>query len=105
MKICIVGAGEVGAYYAKYWSKANHELVLTYFRDQSKVESLVSQLGKNVTVSAPQDAAADADVILFCPRFEHIEDAARQIGDIGEATLIDPNNPFNPERTGRANIG
>jgi predicted dinucleotide-binding enzyme len=33
-----------------------------------------------------------------------MEDAAKQIGDIGTVILIDPNNPFNPERSGFANI-
>ncbi|MBI1879558.1 MAG: NAD(P)-binding domain-containing protein [Chloroflexi bacterium] len=94
----------MGTYYAKHWSNAGHELVLTYFRDQTKVERLVSQLGKQVSFSAPHLAIANSDIILFCPRFEHIEDAAKQIGDIGEAILIDANNPFNPDRTGLAHI-
>lgn len=105
MKIAIVGVGEVGTYYARQWSQSGHELVLTYFRDQAKVEALVAQLGKNVSFSSPREAVANADVVLFCPRFEHMENAARQIGDVGETILIDANNPFNPERSGRADIG
>lgn len=104
MKIMIVGIGEVGTYYAKHWSNAGHELVLTYFRDQAKAEGLASQLGKNVSVRSSQNAVTTADVILFCPRFEHINDAANQLGDVGDAILIDANNPFNPERTGRAEM-
>ncbi len=104
MKISIIGTGEVGTYYAGHWSKAGHELVLTYYRDQIKIEALASRLGKNVSVAPPQKAVAQADAVLFCPRFEHMEDAAKQIGDIGNVILIDPNNPFNPDRSGSANI-
>ena len=104
MKISIVGAGEVGAYYAEHWSQAGHEIVLTYYRDQIKIDALASRLGKNVFVAPPQKALTKSDVVLFCPRFEHIEDAAKQIGDIRDSILIDANNPFNPDRSGRANI-
>jgi len=104
MKISIIGTGEVGTYYADHWSKAGHELVLTYYRDQIKIEALALRLGKNVSVAPPQKAVAQADVVLFCPRFEHMGDAAKQIGNIEDVILIDPNNPFNPERSGRANI-
>ncbi len=104
MKISIIGTGEVGTYYATHWSNAGHDLVLTYYRDQIKIEALASRLGKNVVVATPQQAVAQADVVLFCPRFEHIEDAAKQIGDIGDMILIDSNNPFNPERSGPASI-
>src|SRR6266498_2919269 len=104
MKISIIGTGEVGTYYATHWSNAGHDLVLTYYRDQIKIEALASRLGKNVVVATPQQAVAQADVVLFCPRFEHIEDAAKQIGDIGDMILIDSNNPFNPERSGPAII-
>src|SRR6266496_37510 len=104
MKISIIGTGEVGTYYADHWSKAGHKLVLTYYRDQIKIETLALRLGKKVSVALPQKAVAQADVVLFCPRFEHMEDAAKQIGDIGNVILIDPNNPFNPDRSGPAII-
>ena len=104
MKISIIGTGAVGTYYAGHWSKAGHELVLTYYRDQIKIEALASRLGNNVSVAPPQKAVAQADAVLFCPRFEHMEDAAKQIGDIGNVILIDPNNPFNPDRSGSAHI-
>lgn len=104
MKICIVGVGEVGTYYATHWSKAGHELVFTYFRNRARAESLVAKLGKHASLLSPHEAVAGSQVVLFCPRFEHMEDAARHIGNIGDAILIDPNNPFNPERTGRAAI-
>lgn len=104
MKIGIVGAGEVGQYYAGHWSRAGHEVVLTYYRDPKKVETLASKLGKNVSIAPPQLALANVEVVLFCPRFEHIEDAAAQIGNLRDLILIDANNPFNPERTGRANL-
>jgi predicted dinucleotide-binding enzyme len=57
-----------------------------------------------VSFASPEHASAQADVILFCPRFEHIEDAAQKVGDIGQKILIDANNPFNPERTGMAKL-
>jgi len=104
MKISIIGAGEVGRYYADHWSKAGHELVITYYRDQIKIETFAARLGKKVSVAPPQKAVAQTDAVLFCPRFEHLEDAAKQIGDIGDVILIDPNNPFNPDRSGPANI-
>jgi hypothetical protein len=104
MKISIIGAGEVGRYYADHWSKAGHELVITYYRDQIKIETFAARLGKKVSVAPPQKAVAQTDAVLFCPRFEHLEDAAKQIGDIGDVILIDPNNPFNPDRSGAANI-
>jgi 8-hydroxy-5-deazaflavin:NADPH oxidoreductase len=104
MKISIVGSGEVGTFYAEHWSKAGHELVLTYYRDNIKIKALATRLGKNVSVAPPQKAVMQAEVVLFCPRFEHMEDATKQIGDIGSVILIDPNNPFNPDRSGPVNI-
>jgi predicted dinucleotide-binding enzyme len=104
MKIAILGVGAVGTYYAKYWQKEGHELILSYYRDQAKLESFAATLGENVSWASPAEAVKAAELILFCPRFEHIEDAAAKMGDIHDKILIDANNPFNPERTGLAQL-
>jgi predicted dinucleotide-binding enzyme len=104
MKIAIVGVGAVGSYYAEHWQRAGHELILSYYRDQAKLEAFAANLGKNVSWASPAEAVKAAELILFCPRFEHIDDAAAKMGDIQNKILIDANNPFNPERTGLAQL-
>jgi predicted dinucleotide-binding enzyme len=104
MKITIAGVGQVGTYYAEKWHRAGHQLTLTYYRDRNKVDAFAAGLGSDVSIAPPVQAIADAEVILFCPRFEHIQDLAEKIGDVGQRILIDANNPFNPERTGPASL-
>ena len=83
MKISIIGTGEVGTYYAGHWSKAGHELVLTYYRDPIKIEALALRLGKNISVAPPQKAVAQADAVLFCPR--HV----KAFHNLGIQTIIE----------------
>jgi predicted dinucleotide-binding enzyme len=98
MRIAIVGAGAVGMLYAERWVAAGHEVVVSYTRHEDRLAEKAAAVGAGA--SAPRDAASGADVVLFCPPFECIADAAAQVGPLRGRVVIDTTNPFNPERTG-----
>ncbi len=60
-------------------------------------------LGK-IDYIEPDQIAAEADIVLFAPRFEHLDQARDLVGGLAGKIVIDPNNPFNPARDGPARL-
>lgn len=98
MKIAVVGAGAVGTFYAKMWLAAGHAVTLTYGRDQDKLAQRATSIGADI--ASPREAVTGADVVLFSVPFETIGDAARKVGTLAGKIVIDPTNPFKPDRSG-----
>lgn len=105
MKIAIVGAGNVGRLYGTRWVERGHEVTFGYVRDHARLDAFVAQLGPAASVADTAELTPGADLILFSPPFEQIDDAAGRIGPADGIPLIDTTNPFNPERTGLVDLG
>lgn len=102
MKIAVVGAGAVGMLYAEKWVAAGHTVVLSYTRNPDRLPQKAAAIG--ASAATPREAASVADVVLFCPPYECIDDAADQLGSVAGTVLIDTTNPFNPDRSGLVDL-
>jgi len=56
-------------------------------------------------LTTPAEATLRADVVVFAPRFEHIDAAAQAAGSFEGKIVIDTSNPYNPERNGFLDLG
>jgi len=97
VRIAVIGAGAVGMHYARKWREAGHTVTLAYTRNRDGLAARASEIGAET--ASPRDAVSDADVVLFSVPFEHIRDAAQQIGPLHDQVVIDSTNPFTPDRS------
>ncbi|MDX1667590.1 MAG: NAD(P)-binding domain-containing protein [Saprospiraceae bacterium] len=92
MNITIIGHGSVGGALAKKWAEAGHQVVIGARRpDDDKVLELIREHDGLSVVDLPQ-SAREADVVLFATPATAVPDAARQLGELSHAIVIDATN-------------
>jgi predicted dinucleotide-binding enzyme len=94
MRIGIVGSGRIGANAARLFSKAGHEVVLSFSRDQDKLEALAAELGGRA--SSPREAVEASEVVLFSVPWRLIDEVLEQTGPLEGRIVIDTTNQFGP---------
>ncbi len=99
MKIGIIGTGEIGGALARHWAAAGHQLLISS-RHPEELQALAKELGPNVTVGTPREAAAFGDVVLISVPYK----ATPQIGhdyaaELKGKVVLDTGNPY-PSRDG-----
>jgi 8-hydroxy-5-deazaflavin:NADPH oxidoreductase len=92
MRIAIVGTGRIGANAARLFAKAGHEVVLSFSRDQDKLEALAAELGGQV--ASPREAVELADVVFFSVPWRMVDDVLEQTGSLAGTIVIDTTNQF-----------
>jgi 8-hydroxy-5-deazaflavin:NADPH oxidoreductase len=98
MKVTVIGAGNMGAAFAKQLSRAGHQVSLVA-RDADKANSLASA-HTGVTVVAAQGAAADADAVIVATPYEGAVAALKSLGDLQGRVVIDITNPLTADYMG-----
>lgn len=98
-RIGFIGAGRIGSQLATLWAHSGYQIMISA-RDLSPLKDLAAQLGPNVQVGTPAEAAAFGDVIVVSVPYGALpqvgRDYARQLrGKI----VLDTCNP-NPKRDG-----
>lgn len=94
MKIGIVGAGAIGQIYAKLWSVAGHEVLLSS-RNPHKLTPVVEEIGPSVQAGTPAQAAAFGDVVLLAVNYWTLDDAIEAIRPHVQGKLVvDATNPL-----------
>ena len=92
MRIAIVGSGRIGANAARLFAKAGHEVVLSFSRDQAKLEALASELGGRA--ASPREAVEACDVVFFSVPWRIVDDVLEQTGSLEGKIVIDTTNQF-----------
>lgn len=99
MKIGIVGAGNMGGALAGLWSKAGYRVMISS-RHPDELRSLAHELGSNVSVGTPEQAARFGDVVLISVPYGAEPQVGRQLSsELRNKVVIDLGNPY-PERDG-----
>jgi hypothetical protein len=92
MRIGIIGAGRIGANAARLFARAGHEVLLSYTRDQQKLERLASEIGARS--GTPREAAQLGEVIVLSVPWTLVDDALAQAGSLDGKIVIDTTNQF-----------
>jgi 8-hydroxy-5-deazaflavin:NADPH oxidoreductase len=92
MRIAIVGTGRIGANAARLFAKAGHEVVLSFSRDQDKLEALAAELGGRA--ASPHEAVEMSEVVLFSVPWRLIDDVLEQTGSLEGRIVVDTTNQF-----------
>ena len=101
MRIAIVGTGRIGANAARLFAKAGHEVVLSFSRDQDKLEALAAELGGRA--ASPREAVQVAEVVFFSVPWRIVDDVLEQTGSLAGKIVIDTTNQYG--RAGWEDLG
>lgn len=99
MKIGIIGTGEIGGALARHWAAAGHQLVISS-RHPEQLRALAKELGPNVKVGTPREAAAFGDVVLVSVPYHATAQLGRDYAtELKGKVVLDTGNPY-PSRDG-----
>ena len=99
MKIGIIGAGEIGSALARHWGAAGHQLMISS-RHPEELQSLAKEIGPNVKVGTPREAAAFGDVIMLAVPYGATPQVGRDYAaELKGKIVLDAGNPY-PSRDG-----
>lgn len=94
MKIGIIGAGRIGGGLARQLAGAGHEVMLSFSRDQAKLDELASQIGPEASTGSPAEAAGFGDVAVISVPWRTLPSVLRQTGPLAGKIVIDTTNQF-----------
>jgi 8-hydroxy-5-deazaflavin:NADPH oxidoreductase len=93
MRIGVIGAGH-GGNCARQAVKANHEVMLSFARDPSKLAQLASELGDRASAGTAADAVAFGEVVILSVPWGAIPEALAQAGELSGKMVVDTTNQF-----------
>lgn len=94
MRIAILGAGRIGGNAARLWSRAGHDVLISFSRDPEALPARAAELGDHVSAETPAHAVDVADVVMLAVPWDAIGEALDQAGELVGKVLIDATNPF-----------
>ncbi len=92
MRIGIIGAGRIGGNVGRLFSRAGHEVVLSYSRDPARLAARAAAIG--AAAGSPADAAAFGEVVMLSVPWDAVDDAAAAAGPLADRIVIDTTNQF-----------
>jgi predicted dinucleotide-binding enzyme len=99
MKIGIIGAGEIGGALARHWAAAGHQLLISS-RHPEQLQALAKELGPNVKVGTPREAAAFGEVVMLAVPYGATPQVGRDYAaELKGKVVLDAGNPY-PSRDG-----
>jgi predicted dinucleotide-binding enzyme len=99
MKIGIIGTGNIGGALARHWGAAGHDLMISS-RNPEKLRDLAKEIGPNVKVGTPKEAAAFGEVIMLAVPYGALPQVGRDYAaELKGKVVLDAGNPY-PSRDG-----
>ena len=93
MTIGIIGAGSIGAAFARRAAQANIPAILSNSREPSSLSGLVAEIGGPVRAGTRQEAALQ-DLVLVAVNWPKLPAALAGLPELGGRIVIDANNPI-----------
>lgn len=94
MRIAILGAGRIGGNAARSWSRAGHDVLISFSRHPDQLATRAAELGDHVRAAAPAHALADADVVMLAVPWGAIDQALQEAGSLAGKVVVDTTNQF-----------
>jgi predicted dinucleotide-binding enzyme len=101
MRIGVIGAGRIGGNAARLFAKAGHEVLVSFSRDQAKLEALAADIGGRA--ATPREAVAFGDVVMLSVGWTLIDEVVAEAGPFDGKIVIDTTNQFG--RNGWEDLG
>jgi predicted dinucleotide-binding enzyme len=99
LKIGIIGTGNIGGALARHWGAAGHQLLISS-RHPEQLRALAKEIGPNVKVGTPREAAAFGDVVLISVPYHATAQVGRDFAaELKGKVVLDTGNPY-PSRDG-----
>jgi predicted dinucleotide-binding enzyme len=99
LKVGIIGTGDIGGALARHWARAGHQLVISS-RHPEQLQALARELGANVKVGTPREAAAFGEVIMLAVPYGATPQVGRDYAaELKGKVVLDAGNPY-PSRDG-----
>jgi 8-hydroxy-5-deazaflavin:NADPH oxidoreductase len=96
VRIAIIGAGRIGGNAARLWSRAGHDVLISFSRHPDQLAARAAELGDNVGAASPADAVANADVVMLAVPWGAIDQALAEAGSLAGKVVLDATNQFGP---------
>ena len=97
----IIGAGNMGAAFAKRLAAAGHRVAITA-TDPANAEQAAQAAGNGARAVSATDVARGADLLILAVPYTAAADALRAAGDVSGKTVIDIANPGKADFSGLA---
>jgi predicted dinucleotide-binding enzyme len=99
MKIGIIGTGDIGGALARHWGAAGHQLLISS-RHPEQLQALAREIGPNVKVGTPREAAAFGEVVMLAVPYGATPQVGRDYAaELKGKIVLDAGNPY-PSRDG-----
>jgi NADPH-dependent F420 reductase len=99
MKIGIIGAGNMGAAFARRLAAADHELSISA-TDVEQARKVASEVGHRVRALPREELAEGTDLLILATPFARSIDALRAVRHTDGKAVIDISNPFTEDMSG-----
>ena len=97
MRIGILGSGLMGGKLGTLFARTGRDVVFSYSRNRSKLETLAREAGRGAQAGTPAEAAANADVLLLAVHWNRVDDVLAKAGDVTGKVLITCSLPMNDD--------
>jgi predicted dinucleotide-binding enzyme len=99
MRVAILGSGLMGGKLGIIFSRAGHDVVFSYARNDSKLKALAREAGGKARAGTPAEATRDADAVLVAVHWSRFDDVLGQAGDLSGKVVITCSLPMNKDNT------
>lgn len=96
VRIAIVGAGNIGGNAARLWSRAGHDVAISFSRHPDQLAARAGELGDHVGAASPAQAVAGADVVMLAVPWAAIDQALEEAGSLAGKVVLDATNQYGP---------
>jgi predicted dinucleotide-binding enzyme len=105
MRVGVLGAGSIGRAVGRLLHEAGHDIMVSWASSDARLREAAGAIGIGTQTGTPGEAVAFANVVLFSPRFEHVEAVSEAAGSFAGRVVIDTTNPYTPQRDGLVDLG
>jgi predicted dinucleotide-binding enzyme len=88
--------GKLGTLFAR----AGHDVVFSYSRERSKLETLAREAGGTARAGTPREAVRDADVVLLAVHWSRVDDVLEKAGDMSGKIIVTCSLPMSEDDSG-----
>jgi len=94
MRLAIVGPGRIGGNAARLWSRAGHDVLISFSRHPDQLAARAAELGHHVAAASPALAVEHADVMMLAVPWGAIDQALEEVGPLAGKVVLDATNQF-----------